>query len=269
MATTNTDPKLAELNRTFDRLAMRLSRTHLHHHTIQILNVNKGGTVSYKPGGSGVLVQQGGRYFIFTAAHVTGDVATDGLFVNTRIGVRPIEATLDETDYHRDGMVDIAYLELEPHLAQLLTETYTFLPFEKIEARHVPPDQAGYMVSGYPEVNIDVDPATHTVTTGSSHFLLSMANDKPYEYHQIPRDACFALNFGGAGTDLESGAKEKGIKDPHGISGCGLWRLIPSWPNGRMSLDYRLIGIMFLVRRVKYHVLVGNRIELITDRIEP
>src|ERR1700722_13524673 len=104
MATTNTDSKLAELNRTFDRLAMRLSRTHLHHHTIQILNVNKGGTVPYKHGGSGVVVQQGVRYFIFPAAHVTEDVATGGLFVNSRIGVRPIKATLDKTDYHRDGM---------------------------------------------------------------------------------------------------------------------------------------------------------------------
>src|SRR6185312_1360457 len=259
--------QIAELNATFDRLAMQLSKVHLHKHTIQLLNRSKGGGVRYSPGGSGVLVQKDDHYFIFTAAHVTANLDQEGLFVNTRIGVRHIKGTVNETDYERDRMVDIAYLEVERPFALLLAESYTFLPFAKIEEGHHPTADARYMVSGYPEVNIWVDQATHTVTTGTSHFLLAMANDRPYEYYHIPPEACFVLNFGGAGFDLETGKKEKGIKDPYGVSGCGLWRLIITWNRGKMELDYRLIGIMFLVKKAKYHVLVGNRIEVLTQAI--
>ena len=267
MTTGFTDTQVAELNVAFDRLAFQLSQIHLHQHTIQLLNRSREGMLEYQPGGSGVLVQKGDRYFIFTAAHVTENVYTEGLFVNTRIGVRHIEGTLDETDYHLDMMVDIAYLEIERPFAILLAESYAFLPFEKIEPGHTPSLEARYMVSGYPEKNIRADPETHTVTTGSSHFVLTMAGDKPYEFYHVPREVCFVLNFAGAGIDLQSGKKEKGIQDPYGISGCGLWRLILGGKADKMSLDYRLIGIMFMVKKGKYHVLIGNRIELIAQQI--
>jgi hypothetical protein len=267
MTATLSEAEIAALNATFDRSALQLSKTHLHYHTIQLLNRSKSGEIRYAPGGSGVLVQMGQRYFIFTAAHVTANFEQEGLFVNTRIGIRHVIGTVDETDYERDMMVDMAYIELERIFALLLTESYTYLPFEKLDLGHQPAPDIQYLVSGYPERNIRIDQDSHTVTTGTSHFLLSMANEKPYQFYHIPPEACFVLNFGGAGFDLGTGQKEKGIEDPFGISGCGLWRLMVQWNRGRMSLDYRLIGIMFLVKKGKYHILVGNRIELLISKL--
>lgn len=265
----NEEEYTLQMNKAYEVAVKQLTKDAIHHHTIQILNRDAAAPGRYKPGGSGVLTQFQDRYFIFTASHVTADNNGDSqLYINTRVGVQLLSGTLDETNLDADPWADLAYIELDRPLALLLTETYKFLPFNKIEVGHHPTEWPQYLVSGYPERNIWIDQETQTITTGSSHFLLTMANTNPYDYYNISKESCIVLNFAGAGFDLETGEKIKGIQDPYGISGCGLWSIVPNgMRNDKMILRYTLIGIMFMVKRSKYHVLIGNKIEIILQAL--
>jgi len=95
-----------------------------------------------------------------------------------------------------------------------------------------------------------------------------MVNEKIYTYYHLDTKKNFVLNFAGKGVDLETGKKSDKINDPYGMSGCGLWYLQVRPEYGKMVLDYFLIGIMTSFEKYKYHVLIGNKIELIMADLE-
>ncbi len=250
----------------FENEALNLSKEKIHFHTIQFLTREKSKFIyDYKPYGSCVLVKIRNQFLIFTASHIPTDVPNNSLYVNTRIGEQQVIGFCHQTDFKSDSFLDVAYIILDKMLGLLISEKYEFLPIEKICHSHIPKETTNYMVSGYPVKNIWKNDGD--IYTGSSHFLLSMANQKAYKYYSIDPEKNYVLNFAGKGIDIIERNHDR-IDDPHGISGCGLWFLQARLVAGKMVLEYVLIGIMALFKKSKYHVLIGNKVELIMADIE-
>jgi hypothetical protein len=250
----------------FQNEALNLSKEKLHFHTIQFLEKKERFQYNYKPYGSGVLIKIQDHYLVFTASHVTGNIGNGSLYFNTRIGVQQVVGSYYETDIEIDKHTDLAYIILDRMLGLLLSETYQFLPLTNICHSHIPKETTNYMVCGYPEKNIWEDEGD--IYTGSSHFLVCMANQKIYTYYQLDLNKNYAVNFAGRGIDLTTCNKSNKIDDPYGMSGCGLWFLRARAIAGKMILDYFLIGIMTMIKKYKYHVLIGNKIEPIMIDLE-
>lgn len=253
-------------NENFLKASADLSKTKLHYHTMQFLIKNEKPPFLFKPYGSGVLVQTKDEYLIFTASHVTQNMHINALYVNTRVGIQVIIGKCYETDYKKDSNVDLAYIILDRMLGRLLAETYDFLPVNRIIHSHIPVHGTNYMVSGYPEKSTWEDSGDRYY--GSSHYLLHMANEKVFAYYNFDIEKNYILSFSGRGIDTETGDKTSKIDDPYGISGCGLWYLNPTIFNETIGIDYFLIGIMVMFKKGKYHILVGNRIELIMNSLQ-
>lgn len=252
----------------FERKASYISKSQLFFHTIQFLTKDNNSPNGYKPDGSGVLVKIESYYLIFTASHVTENIGEKHLYVNTRIGLMTVSGVCRETDLKMEKYTDLAYILLEEKLAKLLEETNVFLPLSKITNSHRPLIANNYLVCGYPEINIEIDLEQRTVYTGMESYLLTLANEKVFDFYKLDRDKNYALQFGGKGIDLETGDPGIKINDPYGISGCGLWFLKPNITDNKMTVEYFLIGIMMILKKDKYHLLIGNRIELIIAALE-
>jgi hypothetical protein len=94
-----------------------------------------------------------------------------------------------------------------------------------------------------------------------------MSSRKPYSFCKFDPNVNYLLNFEGKGTDLETGELVRKLEDPYGISGCGLWKFHPFINDGKLDIDYSLVGIMFMAKKGKYHVLVATKIELLIEAI--
>jgi hypothetical protein len=250
----------------FENEALNLSKGKLHFHTIQFLTkASSKFNYDFKPYGSGVLIQIQNHFLIFTASHVTVNAQNEPLYINTRIGEQQVIGSCHQTNLNDDKLCDLAYIILDKMLGLLLSETYQFLPLTKISHSHIPKETTNYMVSGYPEKN--VWQYEGDMYTGSSHFLLNMANEKVYKYYNLDLSKNYALSFSGKGMDILAKEKTK-IGDPYGISGCGLWYLQARPVLGKIILEYLLIGIMTEFKKSKYHILIGNRVELMFQDLE-
>ncbi len=251
-------------SKDFDAKAFEIGKI-IHRHTIQFLE--KGGKYGYKPYGTGVLVFVDNKCLILTAAHVTKDSDNTQLFVNSIKGIIPVIGILRETDLQKDKTTDLCYIILDDRIAEILVHSYDFLPMSKVAYSHNPIIGNPYLVVGYPEGNLRVVPAEQKIYLGSSIFLLTMSQEKVYEYYKFDVDKDYMLDFAGRGIDLVTNKKSGKIADPNGMSGCGLWSLTEKAGDDGVELQYHLIGIMTEYRKNKYHVLIGNRIEIIISAL--
>jgi hypothetical protein len=204
----------------FQNAAINLSKNRLHFHTIQFLIKENNSKYNYLPYGSGVLVQIENYYLIFTASHVTETKDSKTLYILTRTGVNQIAGTCYKINKEKDEDTDLAYIVLDKLLGLLISETYQFLPLTKISHSHIPKESTNYMVCGYPIKNIWRE--EENIITGSDNFLLSMANEKIYNYYELNKEKYFILNFAGKGINIITGKKSKKIGDSYGLSGSGL-----------------------------------------------
>lgn len=248
----------------FDKLAFECGKQ-IHSHTIQFLV--KGGKSGYKPHGSGVLLFIDNKCLIATAAHVTSDIDNNPLYVNSIKGIIQVAGYIRETDMDKDKDTDLAYISLHDQVAAILVQSYQFVPLNKIIHSHKALRSNQYLVVGYPEVNIHVDAEQRKIISGTSIFLLTMSTEKVYEYHKLDEERHYVLDFAGKGIDLETDEKSGKIADPYGMSGCGLWLLTEKPGTDQLELQYHLIGIMTMFRKMKYHCLVGNRIEILINAL--
>lgn len=94
-----------------------------------------------------------------------------------------------------------------------------------------------------------------------------MSKKNVYEHYKFNINRDFILDFAGKGMDLKTNRKSGQINDPYGMSGCGLWLLTEKPEAENLEFQYHLIGIMTEFRKGKYHVLIGNRIEIVISAL--
>jgi hypothetical protein len=248
----------------FDKNVHEIATKKLFYHTVQLLE--KGGAYGYKPFGSGVLVEINSKYLVFTASHVTAVTSEINLYINTPKGFLIVRGGSRETDLEKDKHTDVAYIILDEEVGKLLAESYTFLPISKIRGDHSLLRILQYVVAGYPVKNIKTE--GKTVYAGMSFYLLQGSKDEAYAFHKKEKEKNYLLDFAGKGINLNNQGKEKVDPEPYGLSGCGLWQILPSFIHGKWEFDYKLIGIMTEFKKSKYHVLVGNNVGFIMQALQ-
>ena len=160
----------------------------------------------------------------------------------------------------------MTYIQLDKEVAEAISQAYIFLTIDKIGHSHSAKKSNQYLVVGYPETNIRT--TENTVYAGANILLLTSSNDEVYEYYNFNKQDHFLLEFAGRGLDLTTNKKSEKLADPYGMSGCGLWYISAAFDeNKKLICNYMLIGVMTEFRKGKYHVLVGNRIEVLIDAL--
>lgn len=226
----------------FDKKAFALGEK-IQTHTIQLLQKSD---IEYKynPCASGILVQIGTNYFLFTASHVIRDLYDNGkeLFVSTERGILPLKGRRNNTDLEKDNDTDIAYFFLNDQFAQLLTKTYQFLPSNKMGDLIPDVPSTQYLIVGYPAVNITV--MENTVTTGAQVYLTGPSKPEIYSNARLDETKHYMFEYGQNMTDLLTGNEVFTLPNREGISGCGIWFISGSQQNDIIEYDYSLVGIL-------------------------
>ncbi len=250
------------LSDDYDKEVVEIAKSKIRWHTCQIFN--KGGKYGYKPIGSAILATIKNNDYLFSASHVISEISSENHgFIQTPLGFQLIIGEANESDISVNSKIDIAYIKLEKNLALLLKEAYIFLPENKILRNHIPLDTTQYLTLGFPASMIKKE--NGKVVTGCSFNLHSIMKERVYKIERYDESIHYLLNFAGKGTGLINNVKRQIIRDPHGMSGCGLWYISRTQGLKNLEYDYFLIGIMFYVEKSRFHYLVGNKINLLID----
>jgi hypothetical protein len=220
-----------------------------------------------RPYASGVFVVIHNVYFIFTASHVAD-------ILSNKICDLFIKIDNDEyinvigrgkyTDSDKSKGIDLAYIKLDNQMIPHLIDNYKFLTIDKIRKHdRLLEGAANYCVLGFPENSFD-NKNDYADTKAQAYFTFPM-NDKPYGYYKLSKEDWIIVKITGKGQDVIT--KEKLPLNTHfyGLSGCGLWLMMPNVNDN--SCDYRLIGIMTDYKKGKYFCLIGNKIHLLIQAL--
>ncbi|WP_210519432.1 serine protease family protein [Hymenobacter terricola] len=247
-----------------DEALDKLMGNELMPHTCQIFEMDTSSKM--KPFGSGIMAFLGGHHYILTAAHVAEHLTqTKPLFIKSRDGFTAISGKVLVTNLGVDKTIDLAYIKLHPHILPALEGGYRFLPISKFRGHSELFYATQYCVFGYPEDSTkEIDGELQSQAEG---FFVEPAKEKVYEYYKFDPKTCFILDFKGKGVDVRTGEDKKIKIQPYGLSGCGLWLLLPTHQNEKWTVDYKLIGIMTEFKKGKYYCLIGNKISLVLDAL--
>jgi len=234
------------------------------YHTCQFFEETKNGM---KPFGSGVLVVVNNIHYIFTAAHVAKILEKQNfnLFINVfEDGYINVVGRVKYTNLDQRPGIDLAYIKLDGQIISLLIKHYKFLPVNKIRIHNqLLEGGANYCVLGFPENQFSY--ADGELTTYPQAYFTLPTIDKAYEYYGLNKAYWIIVTMTGKSQDVTT--KEKSPMDTHfyGLSGCGLWLMMPNMEEN--SCDYRLIGIMTDFKKGKYFCLIGNKIKFLIEAL--
>jgi hypothetical protein len=233
-------------------------------HTCQFFKENP---VELKPFGSGVFVVIHNVHFIFTASHVADVLADKNNDLFIKVGYDKyvnVVGRVKYTNSNKSRGLDLAYIKLDEQMIPPLTEYYTFLTLDKIRKHNkLLVGAANYCVIGFPETNITYE--NGELNTFAQVFFTFPTNNNPYKYYKMSQDDWIILQMTGKSQDIITKAKLPIDIHFYGLSGCGLWLLMPDTYEN--SCDYRLIGIMTSYRKGKYFCLIGNKIHHLIEAL--
>lgn len=234
-------------------------------HTCQLLVKGKNGKL--KPHGSGVFLVVNEIHFLLTASHVVTDWSDENqLYI--RIGKNnyvSLVGELRETDLDKDDKVDLAYIKIDDAVVNELIKPYIFLPVSKIRLHEKLLDGMNYCIMGYPEKSVaNIDEKIEPIAQA---YYVNPSSQKVYDYYKFPTEAFYMFVMEGKGENVKTGEKTKTGTHFYGISGCGVWLMIIDASGEKLSIDYRLIGIMTEFRNDKYFTLIGVKLRLLMDGI--
>ncbi|MDV2446709.1 hypothetical protein CMU93_04245 [Elizabethkingia anophelis] len=254
-------------NEETDKAVLDLINKKIIRHTIQFFKKGKDGLAPYA---SGVFAKIHDEYFIFTASHVADffEDNTDDLFI--RIGEKKyinVVGDIKCTDMEKSQGIDLAYIKLGNEMIEHLLKPYIPVEIDNIRSHHNLLYSMNYCVLGYPEQNVKKEDGK--LDTGASFYLTNASKDNVYEYTKFSKKDHIIVEMKGKGTKIETNEVAKIDTRFHGISGCGLWLLlIYKTEDGKIKVDYRLVGIMTEFKKGKFFCLIANKIYLIIEALK-
>lgn len=251
-------------SKQIDEIYNKIISERLLAHTCQFFEEKSDG---FKPFGSGVFVMIHDVHFIFTASHVANVLSDETFDLFIKIGNDEyinVVGRVKYTDFNTSRGIDLAYIKLDKQMIPALTEYYTFLTIDKIR-RHdrLLVGAANYCVIGFPENNVIYDDGE--LNTFAQVYFTFPTNDNPYEYYKLSKDDWIIHKMTGKSQDIITKEKSPMSNHFYGLSGCGLWLMMPNTNDN--SYDYRLVGIMTAYRKGKYYCLIGNKIHLFFEAL--
>jgi hypothetical protein len=253
-----------ETSKQIDGLYNRIASEVLIHHTCQFFIKKSDGL---KPYGSGVFVLNHDTHFIVTASHVVEVLDNKGTDLYIQIALDEyinVGGTIKRTTVNNKKAIDLAYIKLDEQLIPELTNIYNFLTIDKIRnhsSLHV--GGANYCVIGFPDNSFNNEGG---ISKPAAHVYITLpTNDKPYKYYNLNKDVWIILKMTGKSQDVVTKKKQPMHTHFYGLSGCGLWLMMPNVYEN--SCDYRLIGIMTEYKKDKYFCLIGNKIHVLLQAL--
>jgi hypothetical protein len=233
--------------------------------TVQLFIIDY--TSNIKSLGTGVLLFTNKKYLILTASHV----AENGPFyVVAKNELKYISGEYVKVEEERKytGKTDLSYVILDNEVAVFLNQEYNFLSDKDILISYKPnANMLNYLVVGYMEKTTKINTPENIIHTVANTFNLKISNEKAYKFHKINSDFQISLDFKGKLENYKSKINEK-IPDPNCLSGSGFWGLFHKPNSLKYEFECKLIGIMTDLRKVKYHCLIGNKIEVLVQSLE-
>lgn len=247
MIVTDDDP----IGREFKEKASNLITDEIYSHTLPLFTParSKKGFNYIKSLGSGVFVCRDDQFFILTAAHVVNQ--DKAIMIDTVAGVIPLHGAM--VYFAKNSTIDVAVIAVPKGMDMLLYQKITPLPYNKILLDHVPIEFNHYGIIGYPAAHL-----TRALYKSQS-YLVKGASSKVYNYNSLKQGDYYILDMHGK-TVGEDGKKVR-LRQPHGISGCGLWFIEHRIIGGIMRLNYHLIGLMTEVRKAKFNMMLATNIK--------
>lgn len=247
-----------------EELYNRIASEKLIHHTCQFFIEKPDGL---KPFASGVFVKIHDTHFIFTASHVVEimDNKDTNLFI--QIGEDDyvnVVGRIKRTKLNKNKGIDLAYIKLDELIIPQLTRNYNFLTLDKIRSHNrLFEGGANYCVIGFPENSFENE--GKKMITAAQVYITLPTNDNPYEFYNLSKDDWIILRMTGKSQDIVTKKKYPMDTHFHGLSGCGLWLMMPRINEN--TCDYKLIGIMTDYKKGKYFCLIGNKIHFLLDAL--
>ena len=215
----------------------------------------------------------GGRYFIVTASHVLDDCKNGvaPFFLPPRENEGPpfplqlkdaINWPLPAGVAREDDPIDLCIVELKAEAAEHLRVRRQFAELSDLGSSRDP--QPGlYLVTGFPlenevyrsEEKLSMTEARHYVTELHEEMTAPDRKPKFQLWLKYPRDRL-----------ITSRGYEPGFPDPNGISGCGVWKLLPKPSDAWTKRDRRLVAVEHTHVQSK-QLIKATRIELVLQML--
>lgn len=253
-----------ETSKQVEEIYNNLASEKLIHYTCQFFIEKYDGL---KPFASGVFVKIYETHFIFTASHVVEIISNNNTNLFVQIGEDDyvnVVGNIKRTDFNKTKGIDLAYIKLDEQIVPKLTNNYNFLPLNKIRKHNkLLEGGANYCVLGFPENSFDFE--DNKIIPAAEVYITLPTNDNPYEYYKLSKDDWIILKMTGKSQEVVTKKKQSIDTHFHGLSGCGLWLLMPSVNEN--TCDYRLVGIMTDYKKGKYYCLIGNKIHFLLEAL--
>lgn len=221
--------------------------------------------------GTGVLLQIAEKHFIISAGH-TFDArrmldlpmwVTDGVVGNKLIPLGQVTIRSSETNvpYRRtDDPFDTAVCELSRETGAKIGVEKRFLRLNDVDPWDRQEPRSWYMVFGYPTELSPADEAAKSINSHACAFATFLYCDERGAVSDYDKEVGIALDFDS--TTIRDDAGNPAIPPrPHGMSGCGIWRLVEAGTDARLWTldDIKLVAIQHTIK-LEQSVLTGTRI---------
>ncbi|MBP6234858.1 MAG: hypothetical protein KA270_00905 [Saprospiraceae bacterium] len=250
----------------FDNIINGFIDNNIRYYTIQFFK--KTGADTFAPEGTGVLVHIFNVFCVFTASHVIENLEDKNLLYFRYGPEKYISSSgiIRVSDYKiSKNHPDIAYIILEKEVIEQLGKIgLKFLKQNKVLPFHKGLQVTQYAIYGFPTDFVKIE--NDIMINGGNLFIGPMANDKPYTYYNYSKDTHFIMPYTNP-RNISTNEKTE-TRPIYGMSGSGLWFISVTKILDEYTYDYHLIGIMNEFKtHGKYQIIVGNKINLITDQL--
>jgi hypothetical protein len=243
-------------------------------HTTPVFEEDEKKAVNF---GSGVFARIDGHPFLLSAAHVDDRVRSSTKTIGIcqsgagKAGVKLLYEKSEATDPPVEGrnydMIDMAAYRLTDEVANLLNDR--FMSDEHFEFDDKETVGSQYLVCGFPASGRRSKWVKPKATAISFEYLTSIYRmDRGTPQPSYNPDIEIVVNYSRNRNRSLDGRKVHSA-DPHGMSGCGIWRLFAAratttseWTSDRM----RLVGIVHTWNS-KLAIIRGTRIRHFVDMV--
>ena len=219
---------------------------------------------------TGVLYRCGDRHFILTAAHKLGETLKHKIpcvVSPNEDDAPPVSLAGADVHYSEDNGRDVAAIVLPPDASREISKWKTFLSHADVRL-----DDSGdsglYVLCGFPKEWSGRTVDGKTIRSEPLFYLALPFTGKPDSRSRFDPVLHMLLEFDRSAVD---GTTQEGVElpEPHGISGCGVWRVCELSARGLESWSPDDVSLVAIQHRWSGHgkYIMATRIRFMLDFI--
>lgn len=210
--------------------------------TIQFFT--KGAKGKHEPHGSGVLVEIGGRNFVFTAAHVIDNGLDLWVLVNDKIFFRlGGEYRMNFHPDRKNDDIDYGVIILDDSTVLQLKKNYNFICEEEIQIDQDFGNNHRCIAFGFPVSKTKFNPIKNNLVRTPFKYISKFAPLEKYKGMKCDPNHRVLVHYEKNDVvNLETKNRQVG-PDSYGMSGCGLW-ILPSDGFSKAVGKKKLVAIL-------------------------